>query len=133
MTSRLLKHSATRLLGICAVVGAGVLVVDHYLHAPQDVRDTLNQPDEISTVLVETGIPIGKKVTTTDGVCTIQVTSITGTLAKLTVTTRHGDTHRFDKAIGGHRLVVPTPTALYYVDLVRIRGNRVDLAVSKRG
>ena len=133
MANRLLKHSATRLLGVCAVLGAGALAIDHYLHAPRNAPEIPNQLNELAVVLVETSVPIGNKVTTTDGACTIQVTSINGTLANLTVTTRHGDTHRFDKAVAGRRLVVPTPTALYYVDVFRVRGNRVDLSVSKRG
>ena len=133
MTNRLLNHSAARLLGICVVVGAGAWAVDHYLHAPRNVSEKVNHPSELAVVLMKAGVPIGKKVTTTDGVCTIQVTNITGPMVKLTVTTRIGDTYRFDKAMAGRRLVVPTPTALYYVDLLRIRGNRVDLAVSKRG
>jgi len=133
VTSRLLNHSAARLLGICVVVGAGAWAVDYYLHASRNVAEKVNQPSELVVVLAKAGVPIGNKVTTTDGVCTIQVTNITGALAELTVTTRIGDTYRFDKAVAGRRLVVPTPTALYYVDLLRIRGNRVDLAVSKRG
>jgi len=108
------------------------LAVDYYLHTPRNVSEKANQPNELVVVLVKAGVPIGNKVTTTDGVCTIQVKNITGSLAELAVTTRIGDTYRFDKAVAGRRLVVPTPTALYYVDLLRIRGNRVDLAVSKR-
>jgi hypothetical protein len=133
VTNRLLRHTATRVLGICAVVGAGALAIDHYLHTPRNAPANQSQPNEPVVVLMETGVRIGSKVTTTDGVCTIQVKRITGTLARLTVTTRIGDTYHFDKAVAGRRLVVPTPTALYYVDLLRIRGNRVDVAVSKEG
>jgi hypothetical protein len=130
------KHWTTYLFGICAAV-AIAWAVTQYLHFTPwgQSADTegQRQPTASTIVLPEVGIRSGTSVTTPDGVFTVKVDQIVGAKVGLTVSTRTKDVYRFKKAEVGRRLVVIAPDATYYVDVLRIRGNVVYLAMSRDG
>lgn len=82
-------------------------------------------------ILEETGVNTGSSVTTKDGGCIVHVISASEDKVSLSVTVGSAAPQVFNGALIGKRIVVRVAAESYYVDLLRVRGGIVDLAISK--
>ncbi|ASP97018.1 hypothetical protein CDO24_05975 [Sinorhizobium meliloti] len=80
------------------------------------------------TVLTETGVFEGASVTTTDGGCNVSIEQASYGV-NLSVTVDSQDPLQFSNKKPGDRIKVDGDMKTYYIDLYRVRGNIVDLAV----
>ena len=62
----------------------------------------------------------------------IRADRISGALISLTITSETQDTYRFNKSSVGQRLMIPAHDGTYYLDIVRVRGDVVDLTMGKQ-
>ncbi len=153
------KHWFVSLVLICAaIVGATWTVAVQILVGPRDFeiarRDTeiarlqkeiddlrskppaaafgMDQADRDITVLPQTGVSENSSVTTSDGVCSIQVVQVSGNTVVISVTTESSQPQIFRDLRPGSRITVQAKKASYFVDIHRIRGGIVDLAVYRK-
>ena len=95
---------------------------------------TPDQRDPSATaaiVLVETGLFEGKSATTTDGRLSIKVVQIQGEHVSLSLTVDATAPINYLNRVVGSRVTAYAADVVYYVDIHRVRGNIVDVAVSR--
>jgi hypothetical protein len=99
------------------------------LSAAEKVQKVQFQPSPI--VLPEIGVNSGNAVTTSDGICTVRVISTSGAEVSLRVTVGVAEVQYFKAIKTGERVVVHGENSIYYIDILRARGDIVDLTISK--
>ena len=140
-TERFKEHWLVSLLVLCAgVAGATWMLALNLLVAPRDfeiarlekelakAQRPAPQPLDLE-VLPHTGVREGTAVSTTDGGCNIFIDRVAGDEAWLTVTMQSGASQKFERVRPGARLAVANPPATYFLDILSLRGNLVDLVV----
>jgi 3D (Asp-Asp-Asp) domain-containing protein len=143
------KHWFASLFALCAVIaGATWEVAVKILVDPRDFEIarlqrqldqlkakqlvpvmTVGSADRDTTVLSETGVFENSAVTTSDGVRTIQIVQVRDNDLTMSVIAGSERPQTFENLRPGSRVTVQAQGALYFVDIHRIRGNIIDLAV----
>ncbi len=155
---RFRKHWLVSLVIICAgIVGATWTVAVQILVGPRDfeiarrdaeitglqkqinelkskpsVAPTTDRAERDTTALSETGVFENNSVTTSDGVCSIQVVKVSGNTVIMSVIIGSDQPQIFRDLRPGERITVQAKEASYFVDIHRIRGDIVDLAVYRK-
>jgi hypothetical protein len=145
---KLQKHWLIVLISMAAALVVGtwkvcrVLYVDPRDHELSILREqlldlrqkVLNCPQVIEPnpiVLSETGVFEGTAATTIDGVCQIAIGRVVGANIDLTVAMGGGKPEIFKGIHPGDRITQKFMNGSYFIDIHRIRGDIVDLTVSK--
>lgn len=97
----------------------------------QTVAPVTPTPARDPIVLQETGVFAGSAVTTVDGVCQVAIASAQGNDIELTVTLGTERPQLFRYVHPGDRVSASGKSGTYLVDIHRIRGDIVDLMVTK--
>jgi hypothetical protein len=148
IVEKLQKHWLIVLITMAAALIVGtwkvccVLYVDPRDHELTILREQLldlrqkipNCPQTVEPnpiVLNETGVFEGTAATTIDGVCQIAIGRVIGANVDLTVAMGSGKPEIFKGIHSGDRITQKYMNGSYFIDIHRIRGNIVDLTVSK--
>lgn len=152
MIERFRQHWFISIFILCAAVAAGTWKVAHELLVePRDyqiaqLKEEIQQlnssalaprlmrteEDLSSIVLEQTGAFQNSSVTTRDGRCSIRILRISGEQVSLSVSVDANPPKEFERRPVGTRVSVDAGNDVYYIDLHRVRGNIVDLSVSRR-
>lgn len=149
MIEKLKRHWFISVLLVCvAVAGTTWKVATEILVYPRDFQINLLQEenrqlkeqlaskthgvDESPLVLTETGVFEGASITTSDGRCTVRITSADVSKISLSVIVNSNDPIMFKGRLPGDRIAVDGGDFVYYIDLHRVRGNIVDLEVYRQ-
>jgi hypothetical protein len=152
LTEKLGQHWLGSAIGLAVSVAGATAIAANYLYiAPRDFQVTQLKDEngklqqrlqeataarggssaqpESSVALPETGVFEKASVTTVDGRCNIQVANVAGNSVRLVTTVDALKPVSQDYIEVGQRLAVDANDKMYYIDLHRVRGNIVDLAV----
>jgi hypothetical protein len=150
MIDKFKRHWLVSLISLCAGVAAVTWTVAlQVLVAPRDfeISSLKGEIDRLKagpiaradktvsragiTVLEDTGVNEGNGVTSSDGGCTVKVIKVFGDEITLSVVVDIAKPQIFERVRAGDRLPVVAAAGKYFVDIHRIRGNIVDLAIFK--
>lgn len=84
----------------------------------------------ISVVLPETGVNQGSSITTSDGNCLINVIAVVESSSDIQVIVDLSKRNLFEKVKIGERLMVNSDRGVYFIDILRTRGNILDLTAA---
>ena len=143
---RLKQHWFVSTLLICVAVATATWKFSlEVLVAPRDFQITqlreeiqrLKRSTDASPVAIKTAIAAetlavteGNAIATTDGRLSIRADNVSSTFATVSVTLDANEPQRFSNKELGSRLVVEGKDRTYFVDLLSMRGNIIDLSVS---
>lgn len=150
---RLKEHWVGALVALCAIVAAATWKVAWELHvSPRDfqiaqLKDDLarekndgavhqspsGEPAAQTSVIAlsETGVFEGSSATTSDGRVAVKITQVLGDVVSLSITLDAALPIEFKKQAIGSRIAVDAGSLTYFVDLQRVRGNIVDIIISR--
>lgn len=155
--AKLRRHWLASAVGLCSLVAGTTWLIGHQLFvAPRDfeidrlkaevtsLKEQLTQaregprsaiadpvpPPENQLLLSYVGVAAGNSITTPDGALTVRIVRTFSSHATLEASIGAEESHVFEGAEIGRRVIVPGATQTYYIDLHRERGNMIDLSVS---
>lgn len=138
LSERVKEHWFVSIFGLCAVVAAATWKAEYeVLVAPRDfeiarlerelVNPRASSHQGLVKCLPETALLERTSVTTDDGVCTLYLDEVKAAEAVISIMVLNGAPTRLQNLKPGSRLSVASSGAYYYFDLLRFRGNTIDI------
>lgn len=98
-----------------------------------EIKSGVHEPNtkNSSLVLSQTGVSQGSSVTTSDGVCTVEIVGVGVFGIDLSVTIGANHHSKYTNKHPGDRIAVHNDKYYYYIDLHNVRGDIVDISINK--
>jgi hypothetical protein len=128
-------HWTIRALAISGIVALGWLAWDRFQRSDGNERvQAATQPAQSAPTPAAAivSVPAGTSVEAPIAGYSLKAERVSDTSADLTVTSATRDTYRFKDSSAGQRLVIPAHDGTYYLDIVRVQGNVVDLTMRRQ-
>lgn len=129
------KHWTTWALAICGIVAVAWAAKDHFPRGDGNERvPAIAQPPQSAPAPAAAivSVPAGTSVEAPIAGFSLKAERVSDASADLTVTSATRDTYRFKDSSAGQRLVIPAHDGTYYLDIVRVQGNVVDLTMRRQ-